>query len=190
MSNALGTLNLAAVEDALYDWAYNIAKGGLNKDVQVFWKDQGEQLPARPCVALKFIYGPAPTDRDPNVFLGTVSGPTTFGMQQEGILSVQVFGNTQVCKPLAHQLALDLNSSLMLQSVRDKLKQGGVSIQGLGKVQLMSALEESKYEERAGFEVELGLVQNISETVGTIETVNIQGKVDGESIPTQTVVLP
>lgn len=188
----IGTLDLAAIEDAIYDWIKDITQGVLD-DVQIVWRNQSQPLPPRPCVTLKFTYGPAPTDRDPNIFLGPPSGPMTFGMQMEANLSIQVFGNTQVNKPMAYQLAVDLNSSLMFDTVRRRLKVAGISIQEVGKPQNMTALEESQYEERAGFELGLGMAQNITdaaEPTGTIETINVQKKVDGETLPVETITEP
>lgn len=190
MRSPAGTLNLAQIQDAIYDWINSVTTGVLDEE-QIVWRDQTEQLPPRPFVSLKFTSGPSPTDRDPSLFLGTADQPFNVGMQMEASLSVQVFGNTQIKEgPRAWQIALDLNSSLMEPAVRTALKQGGVSIQGLGKVQNLTALEESKYEERAAFEIELGMVQNITDKTGTIGTVKYQGTVDDSELPEQTVTLP
>ena len=66
----------------------------------------------------------------------------------------------------------------------------GVSVQEVGKPMNLTALEETDYEERAGFELGLGLVQNLTDDPGTIEKINIQGTVDGSALPPQTVNLP
>lgn len=190
MSYPAGTLDLDKIKDAIYDWVKEATQGVLEEDNQIIWRNQSEPLPARPCVTLKFISGPSPTDRDPSLFIGAVGQPIVAGMQQEAVLSVQVFGNPQMPRPSAYQLAIDLNSSLMLPAVRLALKAGGVSIQGLGKPQNLTALEETKYEERAGFEVEMGMVQNISDKVTTtIGTVNLDKTVDDVETD-QTVILP
>jgi len=190
MTSPAGTLNLALIQDAIYDWVNSVTTGILD-DIQIVWRDQTEQLPPRPFASLKLIALPATTDRDPNVILGTADQPMTYAMQMEASLSLQVYGNTQITNgPIATQLAIDLHSSLMREDVRNALKQGGVSIQGLGKPQNLSALEESKYEERAGFDIDLGLVQNITDKTGTIGTVKIQGEIDNTELPLETITLP
>lgn len=183
-----GELDLVQIQDAIYDWVNSVTKGVL-EGLQIVWRDQAESIPPRPFVSLKFIAGPSPTDRDGNVFLGDAGKPMNIGMQMEATLSVQVFGNTQIHRPIASQLAQDLNASLLRPTIRNALKKGGVAIQGLGKPQNLSALEESKYEERAGFDLELGLVQNIQDQPGEIKEVNISKTVDGNTTD-QTVVLP
>lgn len=186
--HAAGTLDLVQIQDALYDWVYSVTRGILEEH-QIVWRDQSEQIPARPFVSLKLISGPSPTDRDGSIFLNGKAQPINVGMQMEAALSVQVFGNTQIHRSVAHQLAMDLNTSLLRPSIRDALKAKGIAIQGLGKPQNLSALEESKFEERAGFDVELGLVQNILDQPGNIERINITQTVDGDTTD-KTVVLP
>lgn len=191
MSYPRGTLNLVEIEDAIYSWIKDMTQGILeDSEIQIAWRNQGEPAPPRPFVSLKLISGPSPTDRDPSVFLNAKGKQIGYGMQMEGVLSVQVFGNLKVHRPMAYQLANNLNSSLFGSEVRRKLKEGGVSIQGLGKPQNLSAVEESQYEERAGFEVELGMVQNIVDDTTTIETVKISGTVDGDAVPVQSIDLP
>lgn len=189
MTRVNGQLDLVQIQDAIYDWVNSVMKVDL-EGLQIVWRDQSEAIPPRPFVSLKLIYGPAPTDRDGSIYPGGKGEPDNIGMQMEATLSVQVFGNTQIHRPVAYQLAVDLNSSLLRPSVRTALKRGGVSIQGLGKPQNLSALEESKFEERAGFDIELGMVQNVLDQPGEIEEVNISGKVDGDDLPLNQVVLP
>lgn len=183
-----GTLNLVAIQDTIYNWVNSSMQGILEPD-QIIWRNQSEPLPPRPCVTLKFTYGPSPVARDGNVISGGV-GCDTIGMQQEATLSVQVFGNTKMHKPMADQIAIDLNSSLLRREVRRVLNIGGVSIHSVGKPQNMTALEESRYEERAGFELSLGMVQNVTDAPGKIEHLNINRTVGGESLPAQTINLP
>jgi hypothetical protein len=192
MGYPYGTLSLAAIKDAIYTWVNNVTQGVLeDPNVQVIWRNQSEPLPARPCVTLKLISGPSPTDRDPSVFIGGAGQPITSGMQMEAVLSVQVFGNANLPNcPSALQMANDINTSLFSYAQRAQLNEGGIAIQGLGKVSNLTALEETQYEERAGFEVELGLVQNIVDhQTGIVQTVNIEKTVD-ETESEQTVTLP
>jgi hypothetical protein len=198
MSYPAGTLNLVLIQDALYDWVRDITQGVFPEgEEHIQWMNQSRPLQARPCVTLKIIDGPRPIARSGNLFFNPIAGqplskqtnPFTVGIQQEATLSVQVFGNTDVHRPLAMQLACDLNSSLIRQSVLDKLKSAGISVQEVGKPRNLTALEESEYEERAGFELLLGLAQNMKDQPGIIETVN--ASIETESgTQTKTIVLP
>lgn len=179
-----GTLNLVAIEDTIYNWV-NGSLTGILEPEQIVWRNGSEPLPPRPCVTLKFTYGPAPIARDGNI----IPAGNTVGMQMEATLSVQVFGNTQMNKPLAQQIAIDLNSSLLRREVRLQLNRGGVSIQQVGKPLNLTALEESRYEERAGFDLSLGMVQNVTDQPGQIDSVNLNKTVDGDTTE-QTVTLP
>lgn len=176
MAYPIGTLNLKKVKDALFDWV-NLVSGGILQPEQIIFRDQGEALPPRPCVTMKIIDGPTPIARNASLTYGPKTGPYTAGLQHEMHLSVQVFGNKLIQRPTAMQLTLDLNSSLTRQSILDKLKAAGVTVQELGKQQNLSALEESQYEERAGFDLTLGLVQNLTDEPGNIELVNYEFEV-------------
>jgi len=177
-----GTLDLKQIEDGFFQWVKEITQG-IIPDSQILWRNQSEPLPPRPCVTMKIIDGPTPTDRNGSLFFNPKSGQTpptsnqnpnfNVGMQMEMTVSIQVFGNKRVPRPRAIQLTLDLNSSLIRQSILDKLKKAGISIQGKSQVRNLTALEETEYEERAGFDINVGLVQNVLDQPGTIETVNM-----------------
>jgi hypothetical protein len=170
-----GTLNLVTVENALYDWVRDITKGLFpDGEEHIVWRNESEPLQARPCVTLKMIDGPRPVGRQGNLFFNAKTAPFSIGMQMEATLSVQVFGSSINKVPSARQITLDLNSSLLRQSVLDKLKFAGISIQEVGKPRNLTALEETEYEERGGFELTLGLAQNMTDEPGTIETVNLE----------------
>lgn len=189
MNYPSGTFNLEQTQDAIYDWIEGVTRGIFEDSLRIIWRDQSEAAPPRPFVSLKFTYGPAPIARDASVINKKSTGAVTTAIQMEATLSIQVFGNTKIHKPMAYQLAIDLNSSLLRQSVKDSLKKKDIAIQSLGKPQNMTALEESQYEERAGFEVGLGLVQNLVDDPGFIETINVQELIDGSG-PTKTIHLP
>lgn len=173
MSYPSGTLDLEKIKDALYDWI-RTETNGVTPEVQILWRNQSEPLPPRPCVTLRIMDGPRPVGRDPSV-VAQANGTFNAGMQHEMIVSVQVYGNTKIIKrPMAYQLAVDLNSSLLKQSVRIPLSGAGIGIQDLGAPANLTELEESEYEERAGFSMQLGVAQNVTDDPGTIETVNVQ----------------
>lgn len=175
MSYPAGSLDIEKVKDGIFEWV-SLVLAGVIPNEQVIWRNQSEALPARPCVAMKIIDGPRPVGRNASQFIGEVS---SVGIQQEMTLSIQVFGNPKLPRPSAIQMAIDLNSSLIRQTILDKLKASGIAIQQVGDPRNLTALEESRYEERMGFEVLMGLVQNITDDPGTISTVNITGTLTG-----------
>lgn len=184
-----GTLNLVAIENSIYNWINKVTQGILD-EAQIVWRNQSEPLPARPCVTMKWIDGPKPIARSGNRFLNAANQKPVVGIQMEATLSIQIFGNTQITNGrLALQLAIDLNSSLLRQDILDDLKRGGVAVQMVGSPKNLSALEESRYEDRAGFELGLGLVQNVTEDVGVIKTVNVEEHA-GTHDNTKTINLP
>lgn len=188
MSYPAGTLNLESIKFGIWNWVKDVTQGVV-PDSQIIWRNQSEPLPPRPCVTMKIISGPSPTDRAGSLIFNANNDPFTVGMQMEMMVSIQVFGNTRVSRPMALQLTLDLNTSLIRQSILDKLKVSGVSIQGKSTVQNLTALEETEYEERAGFDVSMGLVQNVLDDPGTIEKVNITiDTPDGDRI--RQIILP
>lgn len=182
MSYPAGSLDMNKIMDAIFGWVYLVLGDNLSQS-QIIWRNQSEPLPSRPCVTLKIIDGPRPVARDANVQEYSPNGFYSIGMQMEMTVSVQVFGTTLNAPITAMQLALDLNSSLLRKSVLDVLNKGGVAVQGLGQIRNLSALEESQYEERSGFEISCGLVQNISDQPGIIAVVNGEIETDVKDDP-------
>lgn len=195
MSFPAGSFNLEKTKDAIWFWVQSVAASRI-QDSQIIWRDQSEPLPKRPCITLKIIDGPSPIARNGNLMpLQSSNGPYTVGIQLEMVVSVQIFGDTRAGKSLALQLSMDLNSSLIRQTILDKLQLSQVAVQEVGKVRNLSALEESQYEERAGFEVGFGCVQNITDQPGFIETVNVEVKAKNAAgtvvyDKTKNIVLP
>lgn len=184
-----GSLDLVAIQDAIYNWVNSVCLGVLPDGGQIIWRNGSEPLPSRPCVTLKIIDGPTPVGRSGNVFLNGKNDPVKVGMQMEMSLSIQVFGNTEIHGPMAHQLCVDINSSLLDPEVLIGLSHAGIGIQGVGAPKNLTALEETEYEERAGIDIAMGVAQNITSKLPPIKTVNFKETVDGEST-NQTVILP
>lgn len=171
MSYPLGKLDLVKVQDALYDWIKNEMTGVI-PDEQIIWRNQSEPLPPRPCVTLRIMDGPRPVGRDGSV-TAQLDGTFNVGVQEEMTVSIQIYGNSQVHRPLAYQAAVDLNSSLLKTQVRGPLSVAGIGIQEVGQPVNLTELEESEFEERAGFSIQLGLAQNVVDDPGVIETANV-----------------
>lgn len=178
----LGQLSLVQIQDAIYDWIKKETDGVVDPEA-IVWRDQSKPAPLRPLVSLKIIDGPRSVGRDPSLF-NAPQKKFTAGVQQVLTVSVQAFGSSTVSRPIAGQLAIDLHSSLLKQQVRQPLSKAGLSVQDLGQPRNLSAVEETEYEERWGFEVQFGAAQNVLDDPSTIETVNIAGNVDGTPVTT------
>jgi hypothetical protein len=123
-------------------------------------------------VTLKITSGPRRTGYSDNIQY--LSGDNFMvGGQREMVVSVQVFGNTQIHRSLAYQLTVDLNASLSKVTVLDRLRSAGVAVFNQGEVNNMTALEETEYEERAEFDILVGVAENVVDDPGIIETANV-----------------
>lgn len=168
-------LILASIQKTIYSWI-RIQCAGVIPDSQIIWRNQSEPLPPRPCVTLKVTEGPKRTGYNDHVVYSGTGTKFMVGGQRTMTVNVQIFGNTKVLRPMAYQLADDLNSSLSLPTVLDLLRAGGIGILQQGEPINLTALEETEYEERAGFDIVLSVAQNIVDDPGAIEHVGPIGK--------------
>ena len=174
-----GSLLIANVKRALYTWCKKETEGLISSD-HIAWRDQSEPLPPRPCVTLKITSGPTRTGYQDNAqFVGGSTGSQfKIGGQRHMMISIQVFGNSQI-EPKALQLATDLNASLSKMTTLDYLRGLGVSVWKQGDPQNITGLEETEYEERAQFDVQIGLAENLVDDPGIIEHANVTPVVSG-----------
>lgn len=179
----IGTISFDLVKKAIYNWVSKQVKGLKDPEVAVIWRNQSEPLPQRPCVAMKIVSGPTRTGYGDNLMAIPNDDLNRFviGGQRTMIVSVQIFGSTKVHRPLALQLALDLNSSLSKLTVLEDLRAGGLAVQRQGDPVNITELEESEYEERAQFDVLFGLAQNVLDDPGIITEVHGDGGVHDDN---------
>lgn len=182
-----GTLKLAQIQDAIYHFIKKELAGAID-DSSIIWRNQSQPLPPRPCVTMKITDGPRPVGGLVDNLYDASGDRFTNGQQMEMTVSIQVFGNTQVHRPMAYQLTLDLHSALSKESVRQDLRKAGIAVHGRGEPKNITALEETEYEERAQFDVLLGVAQNVVDDPGTIETVTGSGTVNTKSVPYRATV--
>lgn len=170
-------LKIDSIKAAIFGWVSHVV-GTQVPEGRVVWRNQSQPLPPRPCVALKIEGGPVRTGfSDSIMFFGGTE--YLYAGQRKMTVSVEVFGSLRVERPRAFQLALDLNSSLSLESVLERLRARGVAVFDQGEVLNLTELEETEYEERAEFTVTLGVAENQIENPGIIETANITPNVSG-----------
>jgi hypothetical protein len=126
---------------------------------------------------LSFLSGPVrigiPEDRvDPN------TGKQIVLYQYELNISVIVYGAD---KFTTLATATEMQQSLAVPLVLENLLKSGLTVFEDGPIQDVSALLESGYEERAQMDVRFGLcsTQDVEESSGLIETVELLGEVEG-----------
>jgi len=171
----VGTLILANVQKSIYTFVKNRVSGVIEPS-SIIWRNQSEPMPPRPCVTMKITEGPKRTGYQDNMVYSGTGTLFNVGGQRTMTVSFQVFGNTRIHRPMAYQLALDLNSALSLQTVLDSLRVGGISVLTQGDPINITELEETEYEERAQFDVLFGLAQNVLDDPSAIETVGPIGQ--------------
>lgn len=165
------SIRLDRVQRAIHAWVVRELQGDVPPE-QVIWRQQSEPLPPRPCVALKVIDGPRRVGYSDDVrYVG--GRRFNVGGQRVMTVSVQVFGSTRVHRPMAYQIGIDLNSSLSKATTLEGLRRDGLAVFNQGEVLNLTALEETEFEERSGFDVLFGLAQNVVDDPGIIETANV-----------------
>lgn len=181
----MNALDWVRVKQNIFNWVKaEIDSGNITEltEDQVIWREQSAPLPARPCVAMKIISGPRRLGSTDNYRFkaGTEADPVfDAGGQRAITLSVQVFGSP-VVPDEAQIIAQKLNISLSKMSVTDRFaagivvgseRKGVLAVWEVGGVSDISALEETEFEDRAQFDVIMGVVDNIEDQPGVIETV-------------------
>lgn len=168
------TLSIADTRKAIYNWIRKELAGVVEPD-HIIWRDQSQALPARPCVTMKITSGPTRVGYGDNIAFvgGTTGSQFNVGGQRTMVLSIQVFGNSQISGPRAYQIATDLSFSLSKMTTLDSLRGSGIGILKQGDVTNITELEETEFEERGQFDVELSLADNVVDDPSIIEHVNI-----------------
>jgi hypothetical protein len=83
------------------------------------------------------------------------------------------------CYAKSHEQAYDYaslwQSSLELETVQADLRRSGIAVWLATNVADLSALLNTGYEGRAHLQVEFGIASNLTEDLGSIETINVDG---------------
>lgn len=179
----MNALDWTFVKQNIFNWVKGEIDGGLITELdegQVIWREQSTPLPARPCIAMKIISGPRKLGSTDNYSLKAGSdGIFDAGGQRAITLSVQVFGNATQ-QDSAQVVAQKLHISLSKISVTDafaagildgSVRKGVLAVWEVGDVSDISALEETEFEDRAQFDVIMGVTDNIEDQPGVIETI-------------------
>lgn len=170
--------NWTAAENAIEAWFRTGSGIGNGK---VVWANQAMPQVAMPYATLRIsgVRKLGTTDEETQAYDGDADPgqeiTTTIKGVREITVSCQVFAAPVTGSGTAREFAAAAQLALELPTVRFALNQAGLSISGVGAVQDISALFETKFQSRASLDVTMYLVDAISEQTGYIETVNTTG---------------
>lgn len=132
--------------------------------------------PKRPYLTLKMV-GPAIKQGDDSAQnVADDLGASTEVWNRGGVRKLVVDFN---CYGKSHEQAYDYlslwQSSLDLETVQANLRKAGIAVWLATNVADLSALLNTGYEGRAHLQVEFGIASNLTEDLGSIETINVDG---------------
>lgn len=160
-------MNIAAIRSEIYVWASQEAAPAI-----VVWADQAAPRPPRPYVTLRLTGPRRVSGHDEARYTGSGEIFDHVG-HRELTLEVQAIAEDQI---QAHDLAIKLNNSLSRVGVSAALYSVGVSISDEGDVKNITIMQDTTYESRYAFDATLLTVAQISEDLGAIETVELNGE--------------
>lgn len=173
-------MNLAGLEQTLWNWASVAATASQGSGVTVYWDNPAAPRPPSPSVRLKIIAGPTmigldelqPSSTAPDDF--TIVGP------RQMTLSVTTYG------PAARQLASDLQTSLSDPANVATLDAGGLSSMTTSPLRDLSQLMETQFEQRYQFDLELLTTEQYAVAPGSIQEADATGAITGSQGETIT----
>lgn len=176
------TLKIANVKEAIFKW---IAYLKFVPNQNIVYEEQNKQRPVGNYISYKIITLPAKRGFDSQAH---VSGDTfKLTGHRTMSLSVKTYGVD------APQMAIDLHSSLELESVRNIFKQYNFCVWGYGTPRDISALLETGFESRGVIDIMLAANAEMTETLGYIDSANTEGTltdVDGSIIVSTQLIEP
>jgi hypothetical protein len=171
-------MNLSTLRAAWYAWAAANSSGA-----QVVWADQSAPHPARPFVTLK-LNGPFRDLGADELRHTATEGAFELCGHRRFVLSVQVLGTDA---PSAHGIAISLNTSLGKPSALATLRASGISVSDEGDIQNLTQFMDTQFEGRFAFDATFLATESVSDTLGSVRTVEIIGMNDtaliGDALP-------
>lgn len=132
--------------------------------------------PPRPYLTLKMISPAIKQGDDSAENVADDMGASTEVWNRGGQRKLVVDFN---CYGKSHEQAYDYlslwQSSLDLETVQTNLRKAGIAVWLASNVADLSALLNTGYEGRATLQVEFGIASNLTEDLGSIETINVDG---------------
>jgi len=158
-------LDITALQDALYDWAYAVTNG------TIVWQYGAGSKPGKPFVAMNLV-GPRRTSfTDDDV---PAAGDLQFRQQgmREFTVTVNVYDDADAVT-VASMLQSSLDNSVYI----DQLQGEGIGIGQVGGVSDLSQLLETKYERRAQFDFMIFVAFNEDYTQYVIEQAQVTNNI-------------
>lgn len=155
--------------DDVYASLYDIVKAALPKSTTLIWADQDGDRVKRPYVTMKVI--------NPGTLLGRPEASydedadKDFVLSQRSLtLSVNAFGVE------SEQKILELQQALSTEKVSALMDARNISLIDEGTVADLSIVVDSGFETRFQLDIEFGWSMSVDDSVGTIETVIVNGE--------------
>lgn len=165
-------IDFEVLKTSLYCWAND----NTPSTIPVIFSNQNSPRPSTPYVSLlinSFVqigndYSPRPTDSTSEIDLAG---------DREFTLEVQVFGGSHL------QILENLRSSLQKETVLNELRSKGVVFVLQNPITDISAVFDTRFEQRATMDILFRISQTIEDDHGAIETVELKEKfVIGEDL--------
>ena len=175
-------INFETVKTNLYNWASSQAGMGI----PVIFLEENAPRPTTPYITLKigailqigwdYIFDPT-TNLGSNNQVG----------DREFTLYIQAYGGDPIT------LLENLRTSLQKESVLDSLRASNLAVIGQFAIEDVSAIIESRFENRASLDIRFRIAQVYTDSIGVIDTVELQEKVEdaiGTVIFNETILIP
>ena len=167
------SLNFHVIRKALYD-AVKTATG-----LETILEEptlQGAPRPAKPYMSFKIIVPAYKTGDDDSRY----STGTKFNRGGQRRMTVS-FHSYAVEQEDAYNYMGLLQSSFETLSIQEILRKKGIAVWVIGTVADFTQLLNTGYEARAQMDVQFGIAANVSEDLGEIDTVEIEGRITTDS---------
>lgn len=139
---------------------------------------QNVPRPCKPYFTMKMISPATKSGDDAATNIHDLSGHATTNWNRGGQRKMTVSFN---CYGRSHEEAYNYmalwQSSLELESVQADLRKAGIAVWLNGNVADLSALLNTGFEGRAQMDVQFGVASNLTENLGEIDTITIEGTV-------------
>jgi len=168
-------MNLAIVQDAIFDWV--VASTGLADSV-VTWRDQNDPAPVAAHVALH-LSGPIVLGQDAQTTaydpLAAPGQEITLGVEgdRELGLRVEFYSPDTASATDAMSRAASFLTACQLPTKREILRAAGLSLIDLGRPDYVPSIQEIEFQGRAFVDMRLYMRDLASERTGLIESAEL-----------------
>lgn len=154
-------ITIATIQKALYDWATLITTG------RVIWAEQNSPQPVSPYFTLR-LSSFRQVGEDFITSPNAAGKAVVFG-NRDFTLGVQGYGSDVI------QNLIKLSTSLNRPTIQDSLRVAGIVVWDRTEVSNITGLDDTLYEERGTFDVQLRISDSVDDTIYTIDKVSGTG---------------